>query len=107
MISKQILKRKFGSLDDILLNYTRVTSPSDRFSLLVKSAVGALSDPKRADLVSDVGDLSGEPALTFIERRMKASPNGLRILQDKPRITGEGVWDPEYLLSLDENTFGF
>ena len=48
--------------------------------MLVKSAFGALADPKRADLVSTVGDLSGQPALTLIERRMKASPTGLRIL---------------------------
>ena len=75
--------------------------------MLVKSAFGALQNPERADLVSDVGDLSGQPALTMIQRRMKASPTGLRILQDKPRINGEGVWDPDYLLTLSENTFGF
>ena len=54
------------SLEDIVRNYKSVTNQQDRLSLLVDKTMGVFMDPSRADLVSDIGDLSAHVALPRI-----------------------------------------
>ncbi len=76
---------------DLIQSYESLTNPS-RLGLLLRSAVGALRDPTRADLVSTVGDLTSFHSLKQIQLKMMADPNGRRILQDKPRVT-DTTWN--------------
>lgn len=40
------------------------------------SAVGALLDPRRADLIAALGETTGKPAFDRVLERMKKSPEG-------------------------------
>jgi len=40
------------------------------------SAVGALLDPRRADLIAALGETTGKPAFERVLQRMKSSPEG-------------------------------
>lgn len=40
------------------------------------SAVGALVDPRRADLIAALGETTGKPAFARVLERMKRSPEG-------------------------------
>lgn len=40
------------------------------------SAVGALLDPRRADLIAALGETTGKPAFQRVLQRMKSSPEG-------------------------------
>lgn len=40
------------------------------------SAVGALLDPRRADLIAALGETTGKPAFESVLERMKRSPEG-------------------------------
>ena len=53
---KGLLKRPLVFIT--ILNYKSVNSPTERFGLLLQSALGALQNPVRADLVAETGDLS-------------------------------------------------
>ncbi|CAI9265746.1 unnamed protein product [Lactuca saligna] len=67
------------------------------------SAVGALVDPRRADLIAALGETTGKPAFQRVLQRMKSNPQGREILLDRPRVISKNVghaWD------LPENTFG-
>ncbi|KAI3696321.1 hypothetical protein L1987_79333 [Smallanthus sonchifolius] len=67
------------------------------------SAVGALVDPRRADLIAALGETTGKPAFERVLERMKRNPEGREILLDRPRVISSNVghvWD------LPENTFG-
>lgn len=45
-------------------------------AVAVGSAVGALLDPRRADLIAALGETTGKPAFERVLERMKASPEG-------------------------------
>ncbi|WJX84232.1 hypothetical protein P8452_66827 [Trifolium repens] len=69
------------------------------------SAVGALLDPRRADLIAALGETTGKPAFQRVLQRMKSSPQGRAVLLEleRPRVISANVghaWD------LPENTFG-
>ncbi|KAK6931351.1 Ubiquinone biosynthesis protein Coq4 [Dillenia turbinata] len=67
------------------------------------SAVGALLDPRRADLIAALGETTGKPAFERVLERMKKSPEGRAILLEQPRVISSKVghaWD------LPGNTFG-
>ncbi|WJX33569.1 hypothetical protein P8452_21763 [Trifolium repens] len=67
------------------------------------SAVGALLDPRRADLIAALGETTGKPAFQRVLQRMKSSPEGRAVLLERPRVVYANVghaWD------LPENTFG-
>lgn len=40
------------------------------------SAVGALLDPRRADLIAALGETTGKPAFERVLEKMKQSPEG-------------------------------
>ncbi|KAL5722584.1 hypothetical protein ACHQM5_006091 [Ranunculus cassubicifolius] len=72
-------------------------------AVAVGSAVGALLDPRRADLIAALGETTGKPFFERVLERMKSSPEGRAILLDRPRVISANVshaWD------LPENTFG-
>uniref|UniRef100_A0A2P2JDG5 Ubiquinone biosynthesis protein COQ4 homolog, mitochondrial n=1 Tax=Rhizophora mucronata TaxID=61149 RepID=A0A2P2JDG5_RHIMU len=67
------------------------------------SAVGALLDPRRADLIAALGETTGQPAFERVLERMKKSPEGRAVLLEKPRVLSLQVahaWD------LPAHTFG-
>ena len=84
--------RPSSGIQDLINNYESVPSPTARFGLLLKASFGALADPKRADLVSVVGDLSSSHALHSMRLKMLSNSTGRQILQDKPRVTSE-TWN--------------
>lgn len=45
-------------------------------AVAVGSAVGALLDPRRADLIAALGETTGKPAFERVLQRMKSSPEG-------------------------------
>lgn len=45
-------------------------------AVAVGSAVGALMDPRRADLIAALGETTGKPAFERVLGRMKRSPEG-------------------------------
>lgn len=45
-------------------------------AVAVGSAVGALLDPRRADLIAALGETTGRPAFESVLQRMKRSPEG-------------------------------
>lgn len=45
-------------------------------AVAVGSAVGALLDPRRADLIAALGGTTGKPAFERVLERMKSSPEG-------------------------------
>lgn len=45
-------------------------------AVAVGSAVGALLDPRRADLIAALGETTGKPAFESVLQRMKRSPEG-------------------------------
>ncbi|KAH9772356.1 hypothetical protein WN944_020011 [Citrus x changshan-huyou] len=72
-------------------------------AVAVGSAVGALLDPRRADLIAALGETTGRPAFESVLQRMKRSPEGRAVLLERPRVIYEKVghaWD------LPPNTFG-
>eukprot|EP00879_Flechtneria_rotunda_P025921 GHRR01027580.1.p2 GENE.GHRR01027580.1~~GHRR01027580.1.p2 ORF type:complete len:159 (+),score=26.80 GHRR01027580.1:240-716(+) len=78
-------------------------NPLQKGAVAVFSALGALSNPARADLVAAVGETFGNAAIRNMAARMQASPTGRQILAERPRITDAAVahcWD------LPPTTFG-
>lgn len=74
-----------------------------RAAVALGSAVGALMDPRRADLIAALGETTGQPAFQRVLERMKRSPEGRAILLERPRVLSTEVghaWD------LPPNTFG-
>ena len=52
------------------------------------SALIALSNPWRADMVAVNGEVTGTLALKYMRDRFLQTEEGRQILQDKPRING-------------------
>ena len=87
------------------LNHHVPTSHRQRGLLTVVSAVTALLDPKRADMVAALGETTGLTALTTLQATMRAHPVGALILQERPDLT-EATLDLEKLRLLPNDTFG-
>lgn len=51
-----------------------------RTAVALGSAVGALLDPRRADLIAALGETTGKPAFERVLERMKSSPEGRVIM---------------------------
>lgn len=78
-------------------------SPWQQAAVAVGSAVGALLDPRRADLIAALGETTGKPAFERVLERMRRSPEGRAVLLERPQVISAKVghaWD------LPENTFG-
>ncbi|GAV68394.1 Coq4 domain-containing protein [Cephalotus follicularis] len=72
-------------------------------AIAVGSAVGALLDPRRADLIAALGETTGKPTFERVLHRMKRSPEGRAILLERPRVISVKVG---YAWDLPSNTFG-
>eukprot|EP00252_Welwitschia_mirabilis_P001797 TRINITY_DN1173_c0_g1_i4.p1 TRINITY_DN1173_c0_g1~~TRINITY_DN1173_c0_g1_i4.p1 ORF type:complete len:243 (+),score=55.62 TRINITY_DN1173_c0_g1_i4:406-1134(+) len=67
------------------------------------SALGALMNPARADLIAALGETTGKRAFQNLLERMSRNEEGRLVLQEKPRVISSAVshaWD------LPDNTFG-
>ncbi|KAK1231545.1 Ubiquinone biosynthesis protein [Marasmius sp. AFHP31] len=73
--------------------------------LAAGSAVMALMDPKRGDMVAALGETTAGPALPRLRDIMLKSPEGRQILKERPRINTSTV-DMEALARLPDGTFG-
>jgi len=62
-------------------------SPLQNVLATVMASYGALRDPRRADLVSLLGETTGERALRGLLARMKDSETGRDVLRDRPAVT--------------------
>ncbi|EAU30916.1 ubiquinone biosynthesis protein COQ4, mitochondrial precursor [Aspergillus terreus NIH2624] len=78
----------------------------ERGALAVGSAVGALMNPRRADLIAACGEATATPYFIYrLRDAMLSDPTGRQILRDRPRITSTTLPLP-YLRSLPENSVG-
>ena len=64
-------------------------SPLQNVLATIMASYGALRDPRRADLVSLLGETTGERALRGLLARMKDSETGRDVLRDRPVVTDE------------------
>ncbi|KAF5449503.1 hypothetical protein F2P56_029943 [Juglans regia] len=69
-------------------------------AIAVGSAVGALLDPRRADLIAALGETTGKAAFVRVLERMKRSPEGRF---DQPSVISVNVG---HAWELPPNTFG-
>lgn len=74
------------SSDHFVHKYTPISNVEKIF-LATGSAIGALYNPHRADLVATLGETTGEQALIRIQKQMQEHPVGQQILQEKPIIS--------------------
>ncbi|XP_059447846.1 ubiquinone biosynthesis protein COQ4 homolog, mitochondrial [Corylus avellana] len=72
-------------------------------AVAVGSAVGALLNPRRADLIAALGETTGKPAFERVLERMKRSPEGRAVLLERPRVVSAEVG---HVRDLPPNTFG-
>lgn len=78
----------------------------ERGVLAAGSALGALLNPRRADLIATVGETTATPYFIYrLRNTMLLDPTGRRILRDRPRMTSDSL-DLPYLRSLPQNTLG-
>ncbi|KAI9007746.1 coenzyme Q biosynthesis protein Coq4-domain-containing protein [Hyaloraphidium curvatum] len=80
-------------------------TPLQRALYAVGSAVTALVNPLRGDMVAVLGETTGTSALRRIRDRMLLDRDGRRILRERPRI-GSATVDIARLRSLPPGTFG-
>ncbi|KAH7884343.1 coenzyme Q biosynthesis protein Coq4-domain-containing protein [Phlebopus sp. FC_14] len=73
--------------------------------LAVGSAVMALINPRRGDMVAALGETTAGSTLPKLRDTMLDSPEGRRILKDRPRINSQTL-DIDRLKSLPDGTFG-
>lgn len=77
-----------------------------RFILSAGSSVAALLNPRRHDMIACLGETTGHDALNNMLSYMKSNTEGMKILQEQPRINTKTV-DLEALGRLEENKFGY
>lgn len=82
-----------------------VTTGAQKTLLAVGSAVTALLDPSRHDMVAALGETTAGAALVSMRDRMAADPVGASILADRPRVS-EAAVDMPRLRGLAPDTFG-
>ncbi|CCD67787.1 Ubiquinone biosynthesis protein coq-4, mitochondrial [Caenorhabditis elegans] len=81
-------------------------APLSRMLLGIGSAVTAISDPKRGDMVAAMGETTAiGPVLENIRKRMESDVVGKRLLLEKPRISN-GTIDRKWLRQLPDGTLG-
>ena len=85
-------------------NHVPLTS-LQRTMLAAGSAVISLTNPYRGDMIACLGETTGEKALLHCWSQLQASPEGQRILEQKPRIHSSTV-DLVALKNLPDGTIG-
>ncbi|KAI7254035.1 Ubiquinone biosynthesis protein COQ4, partial [Hortaea werneckii] len=78
----------------------------ERGAMAVGSALGAIRNPYRHDLIASLGEATAKPYfVSRLRRAMLSNPTGRRILRDRPRITSQSM-RLEELRQLPDNTVG-
>ncbi|KAI7232059.1 Ubiquinone biosynthesis protein COQ4 [Hortaea werneckii] len=78
----------------------------ERGAMAVGSALGAIRNPYRHDLIASLGEATAKPYfVSRLRRAMLTNPTGRRILKDRPRITSQSM-RLEELRQLPDNTVG-
>ncbi|KAF5359459.1 hypothetical protein D9756_003567 [Leucocoprinus leucothites] len=73
--------------------------------LAVGSAVMALRDPRRGDMIAALGETTAGPSLPRLREIMLSDTEGRKILKDRPRVNSETI-DMNQLAQYPEGTFG-
>ncbi|KAE8582165.1 hypothetical protein XENTR_v10019979 [Xenopus tropicalis] len=81
------------------------TNAVQKLLLSAGSAVMALYDPYRHDMVAVLGETTGAVALRKLRDQMRRDPEGLQILQERPRIRMSTL-DFQTLREMPDGTFG-
>jgi ubiquinone biosynthesis protein COQ4 len=76
-----------------------------RSVLTLSASAMALANPKRADLVATVGELTGVEALRRLRDKLLRSAQGRKTLQQRPKLQDSICI--EKLKRLEPNTFGY
>ncbi|KAM5146837.1 ubiquinone biosynthesis protein COQ4 homolog, mitochondrial isoform 2-T2 [Mantella aurantiaca] len=91
------------------------TNTLQKLLLSAGSAVMSLYDPYRHDMIAVLGETTGVQALRSLREKMSNDPEGMQILQERPRIRmsnldierfrelPDGVFGREYARFLDDN----
>lgn len=82
------------------------TTFAQKALISVGSALAAITDPFRDDMVAVFGEVTGEFAFRHLHKVMSEDEEGRQILRDRPRISTRTV-DLNYLSRLPEHTFGY
>jgi ubiquinone biosynthesis protein COQ4 len=78
----------------------------ERTALAVGSAVTALLNPRRGDMIAALGEATAQPYfINALRNRMLSDATGRRILRDRPRITSTTM-SLEMLRTLPDNSVG-
>lgn len=81
------------------------TSVMQKVLLTTGSALMALYNPERADMVATLGETTGFLALKNMHKKMQADPIGQQILQECPRVNSSTI-DMNKLRQLPDGSFG-
>uniref|UniRef100_A0A0K8RET9 Ubiquinone biosynthesis protein COQ4 homolog, mitochondrial n=1 Tax=Ixodes ricinus TaxID=34613 RepID=A0A0K8RET9_IXORI len=81
------------------------TTLAQKVLISVGSALAAITDPFRDDMVAVFGETTGTLAFRELHKIMSNDPEGRQILRDRPRIHTSTL-DLDYLRQLPEETFG-
>ncbi|KAG8901209.1 Ubiquinone biosynthesis protein [Tulasnella sp. 403] len=73
--------------------------------MAVGSAIMALRDPRRGDMIAALGETTAGYSLDRLRDAMLASPEGRRVLKERPSVNSDTV-DMDKLRTLPEGTFG-
>ena len=66
-------------------------TPTQRLATFIHSSITAIRDPRRAECVAAVGEVTGSYALSRMLRGMKSDVTGRRILIDRPLVDDVAV----------------
>jgi len=91
---------------DVHYEKHRPTSTFQKGLLAAASAITAVIDPYRGDMVAVLGETTGEQTLRKLQLKMLNDPVGCAILKDKPIIDID-TCNVDDLLTLPKNTFGY
>lgn len=82
------------------------TTFGQKVLISIGSALAAITDPFRHDMVAVMGETTGVLAFRELEKIMSSDPEGMEVLRDRPRINTSTV-DLQYLERLPKDTFGY
>jgi ubiquinone biosynthesis protein COQ4 len=80
-------------------------TPSQRLFLAPYFGLGAILDPTRGELVAGLGDATGELQVRHIKNRLMMTPQGRKLLREKPLVTEAGL-DFNSLKDLPKGSLG-
>lgn len=72
-------------------HYLLPLTPTQRLATFIHSSITAIRNPRRADCVAAVGEVTGSYALSCMLRGMKSNVTGRRILIDRPLVDDVAV----------------